>query len=78
MISESLSGDRNWESLDEELKKIINLMLLVGHPIWYSAKESANAGDARDTGSISWLGRSPGVENGKPLSILAWKIPWAE
>ena len=27
----------------------------------------ANAGDARDTGSIPGLGRSPGVGNGKPL-----------
>ena len=27
----------------------------------------ANAGDARDMGSIPGLGRSPGVENGKPL-----------
>ena len=30
-----------------------------------------NAGDARDVGLITGLGRSPGVEN-----ILAWKIPW--
>ena len=27
----------------------------------------ANAGDARDAGSISGLGRSPGVGNGNPL-----------
>jgi len=27
----------------------------------------ANAGDARDTGSIPGLGRSPGVGNGNPL-----------
>ena len=27
----------------------------------------ANAGDARDTGSIPKLGRSPGVRNGNPL-----------
>ena len=26
-----------------------------------------NAGDARDTGSIPGLGRSPGVGNGNPL-----------
>jgi len=26
-----------------------------------------NAGDARDTGSIPGLGRSPGEENGNPL-----------
>ena len=31
--------------------------------------------------STNWArreGRSPAVENGKPLSILAWKIPWTE
>jgi len=27
----------------------------------------ANAGDARDEGSISGLGRSPGIANGNPL-----------
>ena len=46
-------------------------MLVVKNP-------PANAGDRRDAGSISGLGRSPGVGNGTPLSILAWKIPWAE
>jgi len=39
-------------------------------------KESAcNAGDL---GSIPWLGRSPGEENGNPLHILACRIPWTE
>ena len=38
----------------------------------------ANAGDARDTGSIPGSGRSPGEGNGNPPSILAWKIPWTE
>jgi len=36
------------------------------------------AGDARDTGSIPGSGRSPGVGNSNPLSILAWKITWTE
>ena len=27
----------------------------------------ANAGDARDSGSVSGLGRSPAIENGNPL-----------
>ena len=35
----------------------------------------ANAGEA---GSNSGAGRSPGGENGKYSSILAWKIPWTE
>ena len=41
---------------------------------------AANAGDSRDAGSISGLGRSPEVGNGThpDSSILTWKIPWAE
>ena len=35
-----------------------------------------NAGEARDTGSIPGLGRSPG--GGTHFSIPAWKIPWTE
>ena len=38
----------------------------------------ANAGDIRELGSIPGLGRYPGEENGNPLSILAWRIPWTE
>ena len=39
-------------------------------------KESAcNAGDL---GLIPGSGKSPGEENGNPLSTLAWKIPWTE
>ena len=38
----------------------------------------ANAGDGRDSGSISALGSSPGVGNGSPRHILAWKILWTE
>ena len=39
---------------------------------------SASAGDAKDLGSIPWLGRSPGEGNGNHSSILAWKISWVE
>ena len=46
------------------------VVLLVKNP-------PANAGDARDTGSISGLGRSPGAGNGNS-SILAWEIPRPE
>ena len=35
----------------------------------------ANAGDARDVGSMLGSGRSPGVGSGNHFSILAWKIP---
>ena len=38
----------------------IQVVLVVKNP-------PANAGDARDLGSIPGLGRSPGVENGNPL-----------
>ena len=38
----------------------------------------ANAGDGRDSGSTSGLASSPGVRNGSPLHILAWKILWTE
>ena len=38
----------------------------------------ANAGDIRNAGLISGLGRSPGEGNGNLLSILAWRIPWTE
>ena len=43
-------------------------------------KSPANAGDARDMGSIPKLRRLPGIGNGHTLnnSILAWKIPWIE
>ena len=36
----------------------------------------ANAGHARDTGSIPGSGRSPGGGNATHSSILAWEIPW--
>ena len=35
----------------------------------------ANAGDARDSGSIPGSERFPGEENDNHSSILAWKIP---
>ena len=41
-------------------------------------KLPANAGDIRDTGSISELGRSPGGGHGNPLQSLAWRISWTE
>ena len=38
----------------------------------------SNAGDARDTDSISGSERSPEIGNGTHCSIPAWKIPWTE
>ena len=41
-------------------------------------KLSTSAGDTRETGLISGLGRSPGVGNGNPLQYPSWRIPWTE
>ena len=38
----------------------------------------ANAGAAGNTGLIPESGRSSGVGNGTPSSLLAWRIPWTE
>ena len=52
----------------------VQLILTTGFPGDSAGKESAcNAGNLA---SIPRLGRSPGEENGYPLSILAWRIPW--
>ena len=37
-----------------------------------------NAGDARDTRSISGFGRYPRVGNGNPLQYSCRGIPWTE
>ena len=34
--------------------------------------------NARDTGSVPELRRSPGEGDGNSPSILAWEIPWTE
>ena len=38
----------------------------------------ASAYSAKDPGSTSRSGRSPGEGSGTPLQCLAWKIPWTE
>ena len=38
-------------------------------------KESANAGDIRDMGSIHGLGSSPGEENGNPFQYSCLENP---
>ena len=37
-----------------------------------------NEGDTRDADYIPGSGRCPGIGNGNPLSILAWRILWTE
>ena len=52
-------------------------VLYKGFPGGSDGKEYACS--AGDGDSIPGLGRSPGEENGKPLSsILAWEILWTE
>ena len=49
-----------------------------GLPIWHSGKKKnplANAGDARDAGSVPGLGRCPGVGNGNPLQYSCLQYP---
>ena len=58
---------------------MLNYMIYEGFPGGTVVKNPpANAGDARETGLIPGSGRSPGVGNSKPLSILAWEIPQIE
>ena len=38
----------------------------------------ANSRDSREVGSVTGLGRCPGVGNGNPFQYLAWKISWAK
>ena len=38
----------------------------------------ANAGDARDAGSVPGLGKSSEEEMATYSSILSWELPWAE
>ena len=52
--------------------------LKVSHVALVVKNLPANTGGTRDMDSILGLGRSPGVGNGPPLCILAWKISWAE
>ena len=48
----------------------------LGLPTWCHGKESAC--HAGDLGSFPWSGRSPGVGDDNPLSILDWKMSWTE
>ena len=54
--------------MTKKKKKKIKVFLNKGFPAFASGKESpATAGDARDTGLISGLGRFPGIESGNPF-----------
>ena len=52
---------------------------LKGFPSWLGVKNPpANAGDARDMGSIPGLGRPPGGETGSPLQCSCLENPMDE
>ena len=38
----------------------------------------ANAGEAKDSGSIPGLERSPGIGNGNPFQYSSLENPWTE
>ena len=64
-------GNPDFKYLYVALWGLARLHLIVKNP-------PVNAGNLRDEGSNLWSGRPPGEENGNPLQILAWRIPWAE
>ena len=55
---------------------VAHLYALLGFPHSSVGKESACG--ARDPGSVSGSGRSPGGRDGSHSSTLAWKILWTE
>ena len=59
-----------------QLRLLCHINIMLGFSGGSDRKESVcNAGDP---GSIPGSGRSPGVRNGNPLHILAWRIPRTE
>ena len=53
--------------------------MYLGFPSGSAVEKSVcYAGGAGGVGSISRLGRSPGVSMATHSSILAWRIPWTE
>ena len=60
---------------------VIHMFFRGGFPGGTAVKSPpANAGSTRVVvvGSVPGSERSPGVGNGNPSSILAWKTPWTE
>ena len=68
-LSSIVGGNVNW--CNHYGNRASQVALVVKNP-------PANAGDIRDTGSVSELGRSPGEEYSNHSSILAWRMPWTE
>ena len=68
-------GRRNTRRPLWNIKNIMNLITLM---VLVVKNPPANAGDVRDTASISGLGRSPGGGHGNPLQYSCLGIPWTE
>ena len=56
----------------------MKILIWISVPSGTSEESACSAGDAGEAGSIPGSGRSPGVGNDDPSSILAWKIPRTE
>ena len=58
-------------------KDLIPIKYRDGLPRWLGGEESplTNGGDARDSGSTPWSGRSPGVENSTRLQYPCLENP---
>ena len=73
----SLAGYSPWDHKESDMTELITFTSKVvkGVPkvLLVAKNPPANAGDARDSGLIAGLGRSPEVGNSNPL---ARKTPW--
>ena len=76
-----LSGQHDIVSINKMIKDehMRVCIIYMGLRRWHSGKvvkiSSANAGDAREAGSIPGLGRSPGVGNDNPLQFTCLENP---
>ena len=72
MEDRSIKSNYNNSLVDTQYKKR-------GFPDSSAVKNPhANAGDAGDSGSAPWEGRSPGGGHGNPFQYFCWEIPWTE
>ena len=91
-VAKSRTGMSNWttkttvvvlqyaeHTLSEPWSVLKEHYLFLGFPGGAEVKNlPANAGDARDSGSIPVSERSPGVWNGSPLQYSCLEVPWTE
>ena len=68
-------------SLGQQINKKQEFCLLVAVIQLISSSDADSKESALSVGDLSSIpgsGGSPGDDNGNPLSILAWRIPWTE